>query len=601
MACGVFATVSEQDGGFLGPPTHDQEVWGAAAQIADDPVRFPEAIGRDGCARMARGVIRVDVSPLGACVMSQTASTSPDDAWCGRLAWLLFVVSTGLYFVTRQAALAGDGIYFDDMLQQGRLVNHHLLYLPLVWGLQTAASVVIDVTPELAMKSVSALAGGVGVAVTFLIASRTLQTRARSLVAAITMMGLLGYWFHSTATELHSLHAASAAVLMLGLLRALDGRQHLDPTTWLLCAVGSLLVPLSHMSGYAAGLPVLYAIWRAESSLRRQLAMAVATGALLFGVVYGGVYFASENLGSAVKFAANVSTTGFSWSTTQGVLVQFTLYALPVTTLVPAGLRVLFSTSSRHGWFCLLWVIAWPVASLRHVDDLYGSYYTAICPAAVLLAVVALHGLAKTGARAVVGLALASAPAWFLWNGDRAVGLIAWAVAATVLFLLAGGHVRRPRWLPLMAVVTFALTVPTLWPVQRTDLLRDRIQKITKLAAPDDLVLAVPAAGYDRFHWARFFVGADRKERAVCPADLDWLAKYKPASLPNGRGPVLQTYEAVVRDKLSKKLPIWFVGEIGSVSGSVDLNRFLDFLRKECHFDEVEAPPLSIYSLVARK
>ncbi|MEE2886147.1 MAG: hypothetical protein VX951_01835 [Planctomycetota bacterium] len=533
--------------------------------------------------------------------MSQTASTSSDDAWCGRLAWLLFVVSAGLYFVTRQAAIAGDGIYFGDMLQQGRLVNHHLLYLPLVWAVQTAASMVINVTPELAMKLVSALAGGVGVSVTFLIASRTLQTRARSLVAAVTMMGLLGYWFHSTATELHSLHAASAALLMLGLLRALDGRQGLDPTTWLLCAVGTLLVPLSHMSGYAAGLPVLYAICRVGPSLRRQLAMAVATGALLFGVIYGGVYFASENLGSAVKFAVNVSTTGFSWSTTQGVLVQFTLYALPVMTLVPAGLRVLFRTSSLHGWFCLLWVIAWPVVSLRHVDDLYGSYHTATYPAAVILAVVALHGLAKTRAGAVVGLALASAPAWFLWNGDRVVGLIAWSVAATVLFLLAGRHVRRPRWSWLMVVVTFALTVPILWPVQRADLIRDRIEKISQLAAPEDLVLVVPTEGYDRFHWSRFFLSPDGKERAPCPADLDWLAQYRPAMLPNGRDPVLQTYEAVVRDKLSKKMPIWFVGEIAGVSGSADLNGFFDFLRRECRFEGVETASLSIYRLVAKK
>ena len=153
----------------------------------------------------------------------------------------------------------------------------------------------------------------------------------------------------------------------------------------------------------------------------------------------------------------------------------------------------------------------------------------------------------------------------------------------------------------MMVVVTFALTVPILWPVQRADLIRDRIEKISQLATPEDLVLVVPTEGYDRFHWSRFFLAADGKERAVCPADLDWLAKYRPAQLPNGRSPVLQTYEAVVRDKLSKKMPIWFVGEIEGVDGSADLNGFFDFLRRECRFDGVEPASLSIYRLAAKK
>ena len=80
------------------------------------------------------------------------------------ISWALFVTSAGLYFLTRQAAIVADGIYFDDMLQHGRLVNHHLLYLPLAWVVQSGLSPFVDVSFELAMKIVSAIAGGAGVA-----------------------------------------------------------------------------------------------------------------------------------------------------------------------------------------------------------------------------------------------------------------------------------------------------------------------------------------------------------------------------------------------------------------------------------------------------
>ena len=396
------------------------------------------------------------------------------------------------------------------------------------------------------------------------------------------------------------MHAACTSVLLLGLLRALDGEGSLGRWTWMLCAFGTALVPLSHMSGYAAGLPILYAICRVRSSARWSLVTAVLVGAAVFGGIYGTLYFRSDALAGAVQFAMEVSTTGFAWQTAQDTLVQSTLYALPVATLVPAGLRVLFRTAPEHGWFCLLWVIAWPLASLRHLDDLYGSYHTPTYLVSVVLAVVAMHAVAKSVLRAIFALALASAPAWFLWTGDRSLGLIVWAAAAVVLFGLAGTHVRRPSGMPLLALATFGLATPLMWPLQDSDVIRERIRAITQLAAAEDLVLAVPTAGYERFHWTRFFCRADGKERAICPADLDWLAEYKPELVPQGRQPLLDTYRDVVLDRLGKGQPIWFVGEIDGVSGSPELVRFFDFLSKQCRFTEHAAAPLSIYQLQAK-
>ena len=121
------------------------------------------------------------------------------------------------------------------------------------------------------MKSLSAIAGGVGVAMTFLVARQTMENNVRAVVAAVTLMGLMGYWFHSTATELHALHAACASVLLLGLLRAFNCKEDLDPLTGLLCAAGTLLVPISHTSGYFAAVPIVYVLWRLHLRAERRL------------------------------------------------------------------------------------------------------------------------------------------------------------------------------------------------------------------------------------------------------------------------------------------------------------------------------------------
>jgi len=64
---------------------------------------------------------------------------------------------------------------------------------------------------------------------------------------------------------------------------------------------------------------------------------------------------------------------------------------------------------------------------------------------------------------------------------------------------------------------------------------------------------------------------------------------------------MLAAYRSVLRARLSKQQPVWFVGEIDSLSGSTDLNKFADFLRGTCRFEEVEPAPMSIYRLSAKE
>ena len=100
--------------------------------------------------------------------------------WQRRIPLLLFVLSTGLYLQTMQQAIYGDGIFLEPQLGAGNLAYNHILYLPLVWMVWSAIGAVVDISAETAMKLVSALAGGAGVALTYLIALRVLSISYQS-------------------------------------------------------------------------------------------------------------------------------------------------------------------------------------------------------------------------------------------------------------------------------------------------------------------------------------------------------------------------------------------------------------------------------------
>jgi hypothetical protein len=546
---------------------------------------------------------------------------SRSDSWQARIPWILFVVAAGLYLLTRQRMICGDGIFFDEMLQAGVLMNIHLLQLPLAWSLWTGLSAVVDVSPETAMKILSALAGAAGVAMTYSVGRRLLESSAQALAAALTLMVLVGYWFHSTATELHALHAACASVLLLGLVRALRAGEHgntsLGKTTLSCCALGALLTPLSHLSGVAMGLPILYALWKVRPPLRWQLLVALAAGSLAFALVFGISYQLSDNV--KTSFAnSSVAATGWSATGIVAMLEQWLLYAIPVSPLVPAGLAVLFRANPRLAWFSLLWVVAWPLVVSRHTDFLLGSYHAPTFPVQVILATLALRHLARTPLRAVLVMALASAPMVGPMARDAAglaldnvrettvlcpamddldLGLCVWVIAATILFGIARGPgPSRPRWLPILPLATLLLSVPYLVPKLTGDPYRDRIREVSRVVGGSDLVLYLPESFSERNHWRRFFRIGNR-ERGFSPADKE----YRPVPL--------ESYRGAIASARQNNLRVWFVGEIDTYSEATRLLRiapnkevmaFFTHLRETYRFVRPEGTTEPIYELLSK-
>jgi len=538
---------------------------------------------------------------------------------------VLFAVATTLYLVTMQQMICGDGIFFDEMLQAGLLMNIHLLQLPLVRLLQAVLSVFIDVSPETAMKTLSAIAGGAGIAVTYVVARQILDSTVQALAAALTLMVLAGYWFHSTATELHALHPACAMVLLAGLIRAIRagerGDAALDGITLACCAAGSLLTPLSHAGGMAMGLPTAYVIWKLQPRLRWQLLIAVAAGCLAFAVTFGLSYRLSVNVRASFAGGSDAAT-GMSMMGTIAMIKQLLLYAIPVSVLVPAGLRVLFRTAPRLAWFFLSWIVAWPIAAVRFTDFLFGSYHTPTFPVQAILAVVALRQLARTPLRAILVVVLAALPmvgpvardaAGLAFDNERMtmvlcpvmddldLGLWVWLLAATILFTMTRGRREqsqpaRPRWLLILPAATFLLAVPYLVPKLLADPYRDRIHEVSRLVGDQDFVLYLPESFSERNHWRRFFrVGT--RERGISPAD----AHYQPENLQFHRA-------TVVTARLDKRR-IWFVGEIDSYPELARASRmvpnkavmeFFAYLRETSRFVRPPGTTEPIYELLPK-
>lgn len=517
------------------------------------------------------------------------------------IALLLFVLSTGLYLLTRQRAIYGDGIFFESHLANGNLAYGQILYLPLVYAAWSCLGTVLDISAETVLKVVSALAGGAGVALTFLIACQTLTSTLRALAAALLLVGLSGYWFHSTATELHTVHAACALVLFLGLVHTLQAVQtaaRIPRGTLSLLFLGTALTLASHTSGIAVLLPTLYVVTltRRSSAARRQLLLGIGAGLLVFSACY---LWLTSSHPAMQRYASDHSLKMFSVFTapetlppkTLGAARELLLYAVPASTLLPAGLRVLFHTAPGHAWLCLLWVIAWPLVVLPVGDFAFGSYHMPTLPVQAILAVTAWHGVATNVPRAILALALAVAPAAATLVGLQADlgraamdwSLAAWVPAAAALFWLAGNHTPNPRWLLALPVMSLVLSAAFLPPILGQDLIRDRIRAVAAAVGGQDLVLYATTDTVVHHHWKRFFPGS-----AVNLRMLD----HDPA--------LLAVLQSRAQEALDGKRSLWLVSDLENESGGTDFQRFRDLLRERFAKRSTDGLPESVYRLTPR-
>ncbi|MHC4515304.1 MAG: hypothetical protein ACYTGO_05145 [Planctomycetota bacterium] len=526
----------------------------------------------------------------------------------------LFVLSTCLYLLTLQRAIYGDGIFFEPKLTTGQLVYGQILYLPLVWTVWSGLDAVAGISAETALKVVSAIAGGTGVALTYLAARRVLASQTWALAAALLLMGFFGYWFHATATELHGVHSACAVVLFLGLILTLEAARTartadaISGTTLWLLFLGTVLTLASHTSGIAMLPAILYVAWRARS-VRGHVLVAIGAGLVAFAICYLWLAFGNKELqryagDHAAKMASILTTPQTLVPKTIGAARELLLYALPAATLVPAGLRVLFRTAPEQGWLCLLWLVSWPLVVLPVGDFAYGSYHLPTFPLQALLAVVACRALATSIPRALLVLVLAFLPALplvlvlvpALSPGPGAMGLalIVWLAAAAVLFLTVRDDDRRPRWplaLPLTSIVLSAILLP---PFLRQDPIRDRIHAVTNAVDTQDLVIYLADDVVTWQHWRRFFPGATGPDRRAL--NLRLLDR-QPAAQRSRLQNVLSSW---VQEALAGRRPLWLAGDLSNPSGSKPFQNACELLRSQFRFRTPENAPQHLFRLVPR-
>jgi hypothetical protein len=492
------------------------------------------------------------------------------------LPWVIGVVAAVVYLATLQRQLFNDGIFFEFKMRFGgdQLFYKHVLYLPLAGLLQAVVSVVAPIDGEQALKMVAALAGGAGVALTFLVARDCLESVRRGVACAALLGTLAAYWFHSTATELHSLHAACTTLLLLALIRAMD-RRHLGSIgSCLTLALGAALAPTSHLSGGCVGLPLVY-VWFCAGSARTRYTISVVSGFLIFGVAYYAV--ALRGTGFSGDMSRYGGMQDVLWEDPAKVphllkisLAEFSLYSAPAAALIPAGLRVLFRTSPMHAWFCVCWMVAWPIVAWPVEDRLMGAYYVSTLPVQALLAIVAMHGACRTWGRAWLIAGLGILPLFvFVFSSladvdQEMVGLLTLGGCAMAIFLMAGRTTGEPRGMWLLPIVAFVTTAPHIINVARLDPHRDRIAEVVEVlerveeeTGKRPLLIFLATNTATDHHWKHFFPGAlDDVSRAFNPVKLAF--RYESDELADER---LDRYRKALNDALTDGRPVFMEGK----------------------------------------
>ncbi|MEE2885941.1 MAG: hypothetical protein VX951_00795 [Planctomycetota bacterium] len=489
------------------------------------------------------------------------------------------LLAAAFYLLTLQRGYYDDGIRFEGMLGAGDLAYIHVLYLPVVLGLRDLLSSV-GVDSEQALKITAALSGGFAVGITCRVALDTFIYPAKAIAVALLLAGLFGFWFHSTATELHAFHAAFASCLLLGLIRFVDAPERATPGLYLLLFFGAATTPASHASGVATGLPILCALCFAGGA-RRRLLMVIGAGLAVWGGVYYYLYELFEGYSTAQsdKLPRLLENPGLLPGQIQAVAAELLLYSVPASTLIPAGFRVLCQKVPKQGMLCLSWILGWAILALPVGDRAYGSNFVATMPAQALLAIAALHGLAVSPWRMILTALLAFLPLPVFWYLGELAAVIGSLGSALVLWVLVRPAIARPRWPFLLHVVLFAVSAVVMAPIIQRDPIRDQIAAVAALVDPDATVVLLEKSPNKHLIWARYFPGAQEPNARVCnPFFVDYLVPEKVA-------PTLDEYRRRVAAQAARQGRVFLVRESGD-GGSpsryeAEVDTFLGDLRRE--------------------
>lgn len=486
--------------------------------------------------------------------------------------WAIGLAAFVFYSLTAQRQLWGDGLFFRRMLEDGgeKLIYNHALFLPLTKLVELSVSLAVPIGPESAMKILAALAGGVGVGVTFVISRQLLPAGRGAAATAVMLACMMGFWFHSTATELHSLHAACASLLFWRLLLVLDTQTLATTGSCVLLGFACLVTVGSHVTGATMMLPIAYVFWRAGAA-RWRFAISIIAGLSVFLAYYAFIMMREGGLSGFTGGHVAKLTEALDWNRAPGLLLaclaEFGLYAMPALVLLPAGLRVLLRSAPGRAWLCVTWLIAWPMLAWSVSDRSFGAYYAPTFPVQAVLAISALQGLARRPLHLAVGLGMAFASVgisftvnWYDLGLDLESGpLLAVAVCCVVPTILVGSPRPAPRsvWgLPAIALLISAIFMPWLITV---DKFRDRIAIVKAFTDAVDaregsrsLVIFLARGTGNHHHWLDFFEGAlDDESRAFNPVFTCCLPR------ADERQSLMKSHRTVLAKALAAGRPVW--------------------------------------------
>ena len=505
--------------------------------------------------------------------------------------WLPVLIgglATALYAATMQRSYYDDGIRFEGMLEAGDLAYIHLIYLPVVAGLRELLAFA-DVSSEQALKIVAALSGGFTVGMACRLGLDTLVSPVKALAVAALLSGLLGFWFHSTATELHAFHAAFASCLLVGLIRVVHAPERMTGGLWLLLFFGALMTPASHASGVATGLPIALVFFFARGA-RLRFALAIGAGFAIWIGAYLYFYelFEGYSVAQSDKLPRLLKDPGLLPGQMQAVAAELLLYSVPASTLIPAGFAVLRQKVPRQAMLCLAWILGWAILALPVGDRAYASNFIATMPAQALFAICALHGLATSPTRMLLVTVLAFLPAPAFWYLGELEALFVYLGTAAVLWWMVRPAVSQPRWPFLLHAVTFGLSVWLILPLIQRDPVRDQIRAVDAAAGADATVLFLEKMPNDHALWVRYFPGAAGSEpRAFNPYAAEYV-------VPAKVSPMLDGYRQTLAARVAGPGRVFLVEQAGAGSPELrypaHLAKFLADLKRDYTYQAGEVP-----------
>ncbi len=294
------------------------------------------------------------------------------------IAWLVGVLSSLFYFLVRQSYADGDALIYADNILRARFgdISVHTGYYLVGFGFYKVTGMSVDT----ALIVMSALAGGIALAYTYLFSEHFLDDRRKALLTTIILAVSGSFLAYATTAEVYMPQAAAVIASLYYFIR---GRAYISG---LLFAVATLITPLSSVVAVA----FIYLAWDRPQRVRFLLKFAAAFAIVYIPVflpVYHELLWGRRGLlmiaGKSPRIPIGTGIVNFAY-----VLVKSFLLMAP---FVVVGYLVFFFRNRRIFWFItvVLAANAYYVVKARETSSLESW----MVPIMFLFALMAAEGL----------------------------------------------------------------------------------------------------------------------------------------------------------------------------------------------------------------